>query len=175
MQPHHRRSIRLPAYDYTQPGYYFITLATHHGYNWFGEIDSGATMHLNAMGKMVEFEWRRLTQRFPCIALDNYGIMPNYFHGIIQIVNERSWPEIKLSTQEAFARPVKQSIPTMVRSFKAAVTLRARRMTGDNDLKLWQFNYFERVIRNERGLLAARLYILSNPSNWALDRENNPR
>jgi len=174
MQIHHRRSIRLPDYDYTQPGYYFITLTTNDGIPWFGEIEDGE-MRLTALGKMIQTEWLRLSQRFHGIQMDEFVIMPNHFHGIIQITKDRYPPSKDGENTEAFGRPVKASIPTMVRSFKAAVTLRARRMTGNNDLKLWHGNYFERVIQNDWGFLAARLYIQTNPANWKVDEMNPER
>ena len=169
----HRRSIRLPEYDYTQPGYYFLTLVTYHRINRFGVIDSMG-MHVNAIGKMVQNEWQRLPQRFPGVALDAHMVMPNHFHGILCIAVD---PVKSGNAQsfEGFGHPVKASIPTMVRSFKASVTLRSRRITGDPEVIIWQSNYFERVIRNERGLLAARLYIEENPVNWAEDLENPNR
>lgn len=174
MQIHHRRSIRLPDYDYTQPGYYFITLTADDGIPWFGEIEAGE-MQLNTLGEMVQNEWLNLPQRFPGIALDEFVIMPNHFHGIIHITEEGQPNDKGPGTHEAFGRPVKASLPTMVRSFKAAVTLRARRMTGNNDLKLWRGNYYERVILDDRALLAARSYIQENPANWAGDEMNPER
>ena len=166
----HRRSIRLPEYDYTQPGYYFLTLVTYRRINRFGEIDSKG-MVINAIGKMVENEWERLPQRFPGVALDAYMVMPNHFHGVLCIMDDSAKSDSSQPV-ERFGHPVKASIPTIVRSFKAAVTLRSRRMLGDSDTQIWQGNYYERVIRNEQGLLAARLYIEENPMNWAEDQEN---
>ncbi|MRR32391.1 transposase [bacterium] len=132
-------------------------------------------MRLNTLGNMVQNEWLRMSQRFPGIVLDEFGIMPNHFHGVIQITVDNQPPTKVINNFEAFGRPVKTSIPTIVRSFKAAVTLRARRMIGDSSLKLWHTNYFERVIRNEQGLLAARSYIQANPANWSADQENPDR
>jgi len=166
----HRRSIRLPEYDYTQPGYYFLTLVTYRRINRFGAIDSTG-MVINAIGKMVQNEWERLPQRFPGVALDVYMVMPNHFHGVLCIMDDSAKLDSAQSI-ERFGHPVKASIPTIVRSFKAAVTLRSRRMLGDPDTQIWQGNYYERVIRNEQGLLAARLYIEENPLNWAEDQEN---
>jgi len=170
MPTFHRRSIRLPEYDYTQPGYYFLTLVTYHRINRFGAIDSTG-MTINAIGKMVQNEWKRLPQRFPGVELDAFVVMPNHFHGVLCITADSAKLDSAQSI-ERFGHPVKASIPTIVRSFKAAVTLRSRRMLGDPDAQIWQGNYYERVIRNERGLLAARLYIQENPMNWAEDQEN---
>ena len=86
---HHRRSIRLKGYDYTQAGLYFITICCHRRGNpsWlpFGKIENGE-MILNDAGIMVETEWMHLKSRFPNIELHEYVIMPNHFHGILEIV-----------------------------------------------------------------------------------------
>lgn len=81
---HHRRSIRLKGYDYTQPGAYFVTLATWQKVCWFGEIVDGA-MRLNAAGRLVHAEWQHLTHHFPNIRLGAFVVMPNHVHGIIII------------------------------------------------------------------------------------------
>jgi hypothetical protein len=82
---HHRRSIRLKHYDYSQPGAYFVTICTHNRECLFGEIVSGA-MVLNDAGKMVEKWWYELNTKFLNIEPDAHIIMPNHFHGIIIIV-----------------------------------------------------------------------------------------
>ena len=86
---HHRRSIRLKGYDYTQAGLYFITICCHRRGNpsWLplGKIENGV-MILNDAGRMVETEWMHLKSRFPNIELHEYVIMPNHFHGILEIV-----------------------------------------------------------------------------------------
>jgi len=172
MQPLQRRSIRLPGYDYTQPGRYFITVVTKQRECHFGEI-SGCAMQENMLGKMVRREWLLLAQRFPNSEIDEFIVMPDHFHGILALIDE---PQGATSpTQEAFGRPVHGSIPTIVRSFKAATTLRARRMLGDSLTQLWQRNYFEHVIQDEHELEAARLYIRENPIHWAEDHENPAR
>lgn len=82
---HHRRSIRLKGYDYSQAGLYFITICSQNRICRFGEIVT-ATMILNHAGKMVDDEWLALVDRFPNIVLHEYIIMPNHFHCILEIV-----------------------------------------------------------------------------------------
>ena len=88
---HHRKSIRLKGYDYSQAGLYFITICCERRGNplWlpFGEITDDK-MFLNDAGKMIETEWLELTTRFPNIALHEYITMPNHFHGILQITTK---------------------------------------------------------------------------------------
>lgn len=83
---HHRRSIRLKGYDYSQAGLYYITICTQNRACLFGKIKNGK-MILNDAGRMVENEWLKLTERFKNIALHEYVVMPNHFHAILEIVD----------------------------------------------------------------------------------------
>ena len=82
---HHRRSIRLKGYDYSQAGVYFVSVCTQNRECLFGAI-VGGEMVLNHAGRMVETVWDRLARRFPDIELDESIILPNHIHGIITIV-----------------------------------------------------------------------------------------
>ena len=105
--------------------------------------------------------------------------MPNHQHGIIVIKetgtgettkNNVTFQNPRAPTAENFGKPVAGSIPTIIRSFKSSTTLRFHRMTG-SDQSLWQGNYYEHVIHNERDWEACRSYILSNPIHWEQDQE----
>ena len=84
---HHRRSIRLKGYDYTQPGAYFITLVTHRREMIFGDVVE-AQMALSALGQIVHEEWMRSIQIREEIRLyeDEFVVMPNHAHGIVWMV-----------------------------------------------------------------------------------------
>ena len=87
---HHRRSIRLKGYDYSKAGLYFITICCQNRTCRFGEIvvsENIPTMKLNDAGNMVDEQWLVMVERFPNIELHEYGIMPNHFHCILEIVN----------------------------------------------------------------------------------------
>jgi REP element-mobilizing transposase RayT len=174
MQQYRHHSIRLPDFDYTQPAWYFVTLVCEQRINRFGVISS-RKMAENPIGRMVRQEWQKISQRFFNVELDEFIVMPNHMHGIIIIKGSDELISISLSSREGFGRPVPGSIPTIIRSFKGAVTLRARSMLGDPEAKIWQRNYFEHVIRDVKGLEAARLYIRENPTSWELDQENGDR
>ncbi|MFN4294850.1 MAG: transposase, partial [Thermoflexales bacterium] len=81
-QKHHRRSIRLKGYDYSQAGAYFITIVAQDRACLFGEVVDGE-MRLNDAGRMVWDEWNALPDRFPGLELDAFVVMPNHVHGII--------------------------------------------------------------------------------------------
>jgi REP element-mobilizing transposase RayT len=86
-QKHHRQSIRIKGYDYSQAGAYFLTLCTYQRQCLFGEIVGGA-MQLNPYGQVVEDCWQAIPEHFPRIALDVFVVMPNHIHGILLITDE---------------------------------------------------------------------------------------
>jgi len=92
-QKHHRRSIRLKGYDYTQPGAYFITICAYHRMHVFGEVINGE-MVLNETGKIARHEWFKTAEIRPYVKLyeDEFVIMPNHGHGIIRIIDQVGTP-----------------------------------------------------------------------------------
>jgi REP element-mobilizing transposase RayT len=91
-QIHHRQSIRLEGYDYSQPGAYFVTMVTYRREALFGEINDGEVL-LSPQGDLVRNYWMAIPRNFPQIRLDEFVLMPDHLHGIIFI-----------STGEAFAK-----------------------------------------------------------------------
>jgi putative transposase len=81
-QIHHRKSIRLKEYDYSQSGAHFITICCKGMQCFFGQIDDGE-MQLNDNGQIAYNEWRKLPERFANMELDVFVIMPNHIHAII--------------------------------------------------------------------------------------------
>jgi putative transposase len=165
MYVRHRRSLRLTGYDYAQSGAYFVTICTQNRACVFGCVDDG-DMRLNEAGRMVRSVWQALPDRFPGMELDAFVIMPNHVHGIVAFVGAG----LALPGDKGAA----SSAPTLgdvVRAFKSLSAIRVNcllRRSGS----LWQRNYYEHVIRNERELDRIREYIATNPLRWALDREN---
>jgi len=81
---HHRRSVRLKGYDYSKAGFYFITICTQDRMCLFGEIKDDE-MVINDAGHMVNRWWHDLNHKYKNIKLHEQVVMPNHFHGIIQI------------------------------------------------------------------------------------------
>ncbi|MHC4330289.1 MAG: transposase [Planctomycetota bacterium] len=81
---HRRRSVRLPGYDYSEEGWYFVTICAQGWRCMFGQIIE-RQMRLNGAGFMIETWWRKLAGKFPLAGTDEYVVMPNHFHGIIAI------------------------------------------------------------------------------------------
>ncbi len=185
-QKHHRKSIRLQEYDYSKPNAYFITICTYNKECIFGAIINGE-MQLNEYGKIVADEWLKTPTIRQYVLLDKYIIMPNHFHGIIIItdnrrdtvpVSSRATVEVAESRVsrdppfEQFGRPVSHSIPTIIRSFKAATTKQIHEIQKTHRQTVWQPRFYEHIIRNPHELDQTREYIIYNPLKWALDSEN---
>jgi len=85
---HHRKSIRMKGYDYSQEGLYYITMCVQKRECLFGEIKNDE-MILNDAGRMIENEWLAITKRFSDTELHEYCVMPNHFHGILEIVHHK--------------------------------------------------------------------------------------
>ncbi len=172
----HRRSLRLPHYDYAQPGGYFITICTHDRVCLFGNNVNGA-MVLNDAGIMVEKYWNEIPQHFTHVTLDEYVVMPNHFHGIIFIVGAgSSRPDSPGSSRdrcEDYGKEGRENrtpaVGNIVAYFKYQSTKHINVMRNGEFQKFWQRNYYERVIRNEKELFETRQYIINNPMNWELD------
>lgn len=182
-QKHHRRSIRYPGFDYTQSGAYFVTLVTHQRDALFGEIIDGE-MKSNRKGEIAKEEWFASVniRKEICLHPEEFVVMPNHIHGIVWIENEDAHVranDIDIGADDisigADGRPPlsirkPRSLGSFIAGFKSSVTKRIRDEL--NETGIWQRNYYERIIRNERELDAICRYIASNPLNWAGDTEN---
>lgn len=164
--PDQRKSIRLTGYDYAQRGAYFITICVNNRKCLFGNVCDGE-MVLNEWGKIIDKCWNEIPQHFPHIELDEYIIMPNHIHGIINICRGTA---CRAPTMECFGKPVPGSLSTIIRSFKSAATKRINQINNTPGVRLWQRNFYEHIIRNESGLNRIRQYIINNPANWEEDR-----
>lgn len=242
MESHHRRSIRLRGYDYTQPGAYFVTIMAYNGDHLFGKVVDGV-MELDALGEIVREEWFKTAVVRPYVRLyeDAFVVMPNHIHGIVWIVDTASSGDQQYNDPDAikpthdhveethttndptrrgtaalcpygvaptgildaehatfphgaptgtrdaghatfphdtvrtpqFGKIVPHSLATIVRSFKSAVTKRIHALPYATDRPVWQRNYYERIIRNQRALDTIRRYIVNNPQRWHRDRNNH--
>ncbi|MEX0761941.1 MAG: transposase [Dehalococcoidia bacterium] len=167
-----RRSIRIPGFDYSGAGAYFVTICTYHRQPLFGVIvtDPMPGMSLSHAGRIVEDHWRQITAHRPSVALDTFVVMPNHIHGIVWLLPQTTDGQQAQVTEDRSA-PVPGSLASVIRSFKAGVTSAVHRL-GLQYGPIWQRNYYESVIRNERELTAVRRYIIENPLKWTFDPDN---
>jgi putative transposase len=161
---HHRRSIRLQHYDYSQAGSYFITLCTLNRQCLFGEVLSGE-MRLSELGVMIRDEWLKTPGRRPNVGLGEWVVMPNHFHAIVML--NGCGKEEDGGGRMQYAPTVKspsQTLGAIVRGFKSAVT-----RAGAYETSIWQRNYWEHIIRDEHSHHEIATYIANNPTQWEND------
>lgn len=166
-----RRSIRLPYFDYSQPAAYFITICARERKPLFGEVILGKTA-LNASGKIVEECWLELPRHVANAQLGPFVVMPNHLHGIL-ILNQSAHHAVPkgIAEKRRFGAVAQGSVSAIVRSFKAASTLRIRRAADDPTVHIWQRNYYEHVIRDADDFQKTAEYIRRNPERWENRKE----
>ena len=177
---HHRRSIRLKGYDYTQAGAYFVTLCVQGRECLLGAVTAGE-MILNELGQIVREEWERSSEIRREIELDEFVVMPNHTHGIVWIIET---DDVRASVRPPQPAPVRahgrapqrapqrapKSLGSFVAGFKSAATKRINEQRGMPGVPVWQRNYYEHIIRNDADLQRIREYIVNNPLKWDLDQ-----
>jgi putative transposase len=211
---HHRRSIRLAGYDYSQTGLYFVTLVCQDRAHLFGAIKDGI-MYLNEFGQIAADEWLHTQEVRNNVVLHEYVIMPNHIHGIIEIL----FPKESNNIVGEFRSP-SQTIGAIIRGYKIATIKRIKELVKRTQeskaeyskgeyskgeyskgeyskgelqfaptsptsptnptreiikslaYKIWQRNYYEHIIRDEKAYINISNYIIENPLNWEEDQLN---
>jgi REP element-mobilizing transposase RayT len=180
MKNKNRHSIRLPGFDYSRQGAYFITLVAFERECLFGKIVDGINS-LSPLGQIAREQWMRLPARFPNWSTDSFGIMPNHVHGIllkqnISTIKAGATIPVRSNVPDPLQRsnmsPSCDSLGAIIRAYKSAVSFRFHQISVHMELPLWQRNYYEHIIRDEDDLNRIRHYILENPLRWAEDSEN---
>lgn len=196
-QMERKRLARFRDHDYKQAGYYFLTICVHHKESLLGEVKDGKIIP-NVYSSIVQNTWNELPKHYENVELDEFIIMPDHIHAIIQlkdpdvemglqlspeVCNGASYLEIGLPLSSEICNgapikpisttndPIKQySLAEVVRGFKTFSAIRIHRARGTKGLSVWQKNYFERIVRNEKELNNIRQYISSNPQRYMLKR-----
>jgi REP element-mobilizing transposase RayT len=157
---------------------YFVTVCSHRRECLFGEI-VGGEMVGNSFGEVAVACWHAIPEHFANVTLDAFVLMPNHLHGIVIIQNDvvgarHASPLPSYAPQEP-SPPTgvpPRSLGAIIASFKAATTRQINQTRETPAPPVWQRNYHERILRNERVLDATRHYIANNPRHWTLDDEN---
>ena len=177
---HHRRSIRLKGRDYSQPGWYFVTICTHNKWYLFGKIENDE-MVLNEFGKIAKNEWLKTSQLRDNVELYEYVIMPNHIHGIIRIVGAYCNTPVSQShgntpvpniNKSSFRSP-SNNIGAIMRGYKSSVTRQINMVRASCNMPqqpVWQRNYYEHIIRDEESYGQISQYIRTNPQKWQEDK-----
>ena len=173
---HHRKSIRLEGYDYSQAGLYFVTICCHNHACFFGNIVgtchgmsnspgmSNSQIILNDTGKIADEYWLNIPNHFPDVVLHEHIVMPNHIHGIIQIVVGTCHG---MSVQNQFGKPIAGSMSIIVNQYKSSV----KRWCNKNGHAYfqWQSRFHDHIIQNPESYQTIAEYILNNPANWHND------
>jgi REP element-mobilizing transposase RayT len=151
-----RKNLRLKHYDYSKEGFYFITICGQNKMKYFGEVDNNIVV-LNEAGLMIDKVWSKIPLRFPFIKQYEYVVMPNHFHTIIEITDKTD-----------------MILGDVIAAFKSLTTNSYikgvhRKNWMLFEKKLWQRNYYEHVIRNEKSYVSLSEYINNNPLKWEED------
>ncbi|MBU0530990.1 transposase [Patescibacteria group bacterium] len=164
-----RKLLRIHGHDYAEPGYYFVTICTYGRDNIFGIIEHGKII-LNDIGRMVEEEWIHTNDIREWFKTDTFVIMPNHFHGIIEIMER--YPIVGANGRSPLQQMQPKSLSSCIAGYKSATTKRINVHRNTPKQPVWQRNYYEHVIRDETDLDRVREYIRLNPGQWEYDREN---
>ncbi len=192
------KSARLDGWDYSQAGYYFVTICTKNREYFFGYVVGKweeAEMQLSEIGETAVKYWLEIPLHFDNVILDEFVVMPNHVHGVIVIDYGNDGMDIAIHTRRDVAcnvstrvdcnvhvsgkniqmskmSPKPKSLSAIIRSFKSAVTNTINQKYPENNFA-WQTRFHDRVIRNEFELNNVRNYIFNNPGKWHLDRNNS--
>lgn len=186
---YHRRSIRLKGYDYSENWYYFVTICLQNREKLFGEIENNQ-MILNDVGTMIEKIIVEYFIKNKFIELDEFIIMPDHVHMIVVVKNQFNNVEAGLvpalnneraTTVRAGIKNIRattrvaptgnKTLGMIIGELKSLTTNEYIKNVKQNnwpkfEKRLWQRNYFERIIRNEREYLRYKKYIKENPVNF---------
>lgn len=171
---HHRQSIRLPGYDYSQPGAYFITICTQYHECCLGEIINGE-MRFTIRGAIAFRLWLQIPHHFANVELDEFIIMPNHVHGIIVITDKYT---ATTDTEGGETPPLRRRKPTLgqiVAYYKYQTTKIINQIDYTPKNRVWQRNYYDRIIRHQNAFNLIQRYIIANPIRWHKDPENPRR
>ncbi|MDA3928309.1 MAG: hypothetical protein PF541_05080 [Prolixibacteraceae bacterium] len=177
-------SIRLQNWNYGWNGAYFITICTAERSHYFGNIE-GEKIKLSAIGILADVFWHEIKNHSKFIKLDAFIVMPNPIHGIIildgnnQVTDRnKAWlvstethtsanNEPKTIGQSRFQNQGKNTISSIIGSYKSAVSKHAHRLGFEFEL---QSRFYDHIIRDNKSLKHIQNYILSNPQNWRGDK-----
>ena len=155
-----RKVIRIPDYDYSTNGAYFITICTHNRVKLFGNIGS------NTLSKQLIIScFEETIAAFPNVSCPKYVVMPNHLHAIIMI--------------DQLGKNESVSLERIIQRFKSESTVSYIQNVKTGKLppfheKIWQRSFYDHIIRNEQDYLEIWQYIDNNPLKWQLDELFEP-
>ncbi len=161
---HTRQSMRLDGYDYSKPGKYFITIVTKNRKPLLGKIKNNM-MKLNELGQIINQSWEWLGNQYDYVVLDEFIIMPNHLHGIIELRGDRCVSR-NTSTPISVKR---KSLGRLIGALKTVSTKQINQLQNTPGSKIWQRDFYDQIIRGAEDLNRIRQYIRNNPLEWDQD------
>lgn len=196
-------SARLQGWDYSSPGYYFLTVCTHNRLNLFGDITNDK-MYLNEFGRIVQDEWNKSFVIRRELLSDEFVVMPNHFHGIVRLIDIADKNNVndvvetsartslrggvinhcdtfkpdKTITHQTKQKPTTprlcpKSISSFMAGVKSVITKRINKSRNTPGAQVLQYRFHDHIVRNEQELNRIRYYITNNPENWHSDKMNS--
>jgi len=165
-----RKQIRLREYDYRRAGFYFVTICTRNREPLLGSVSTNGTVGVDprstliksVLGQIVEQTWFDLPAHNPTIHLHEFVLMPNHIHGIIQIDHDTERVDLG-------STPTNRPLSEIIRQFKSFSTRKINVYRNAPGAPVWQRNYYERIIRNDKSYIQIAQYIENNPAQWQED------
>ncbi len=172
-----RKLNRMPEFDYSSEGLYFITVCTKDRREYFGMVKNGK-MVLNVYGRIVKQQWLWLAKQYSYVKLDEFIVMPNHIHGILVIEEVGTGHDVGTGRDLSLHRDLSlqyhqykiKSLSELIGAFKTTSSKLIHRM-GLAEFQ-WQRSFYDRIIRNQKELNNIRAYIHYNPIKWQRDRNN---
>ncbi len=163
-------SMRYAGYDYTAPGAYFVTICAEQGRPVFGQVVDGV-MQLNPLGEIALACWLAFARKHaPTITVLAVCVMPNHVHVLLVFAEVMSSADGPDPVVRRFGQPIAGSLSSLVGAYKAEVSRQAKQHGLIPGGSLWQRNFWDRIVRDERELETVRAYIESNPARWLEDQ-----
>lgn len=172
-----RRSIRLPEYDYSWQGEYFVTICVHARECLLGKVVNGE-MVVNEFGQIVQRCWKELPSHYAQLSLGEWVVMPNHMHGIL-IINDADVEAIPVGVihelplhESPMYKRRKMLLSKIIGRFKMNSGKQINLIRNLPGSSVWQRNYYEHIIRNGKSYIEIENYIRNNPLNWHTDGDN---
>ena len=153
-----RKNIRLRGYDYGRDGAYFVTVCTQNREKRFWSnppVGQGLCPCLSREGEIVREEIKSIGTRFPSVAVEKFVVMDNHIHILLSLLRQGQSPC--------------PTVGGVIGALKSITTKRINALRNTPGEKLWQFRYYDHIIRDENDFLTKWHYIDTNPARWAED------
>lgn len=177
---YNRKPTRLRGYNYSNTGWYYVTLCTHNRINYFGSVID-CKMELNKYGLIARNNWISISNHFSNVFIDVFVVMPNHIHGIISIKsyvgnNDRcslhnadsSTLHDRCSLQDNQNNRNVQLLPKIISQYKSSTSREIIKQYNEHNI-IWQKSYYDQIIKHKNIYCRIKQYICDNPKNWQVD------